>query len=105
MGYVFTYTDFTLEMNRKEAVIKAPNRMVVSGKIAKLSKGKYFKPKNTPFGILLPKQGQGVKDLLEEDGKTSGYLTGYRIYNQLGLKTQVSNMMLHLEKCMNVNLA
>jgi hypothetical protein len=37
-GYVFTYIDFTTEVNQKEAVIKALNRMVVSGKIAKLSR-------------------------------------------------------------------
>jgi hypothetical protein len=42
-GYVFTYADFTTEVNQKEAVIKALNRMVVSRKIAKLSKGKYYK--------------------------------------------------------------
>gem|GEM_PF-5525192 len=40
-GYVFTYADFTTEVNQKEAVIKSLNRMVNSGKIAKLSKGKY----------------------------------------------------------------
>lgn len=90
-GYVFTYADFTTEVNKKEAVIKALNRMVASGKIAKLSKGKYYKPENTPFGDLLPNQAQVVKDLLEENGKTTGYLTGYSIYNQLGLTTQVSN--------------
>ena len=90
-GYVFTYIDFTTEVNQKEAVIKALNRMVASGKIAKLSKGKYYKPENTPFGNLLPNQAQVVKDLLEENGKTSGYLTGYSIYNLLGLTTQVSN--------------
>ncbi len=53
-GYVFSYNDFTTEVNQKEAVIKALNRMVVSGKIAKLSKGKYYKPENTPFGNLNP---------------------------------------------------
>lgn len=90
-GYVFTYSDFTTEVGRKEAVIKALNRMVVSGKIAKLSKGKYYKPENTPFGNLQPKQAQVVKDLLEENGKITGYLTGYSMYNQLGLTTQVSN--------------
>lgn len=90
-GYVFTYADFITEVNKKEAVIKALNRMVVSGKIAKLSKGKYYKPENTPFGNLQPKQAQVVKDLLEDDGKITGYLTGYSIYNQLGLTTQVSN--------------
>lgn len=89
-GYVFTYADFTTEVNKKEAVIKALNRMVTSGKIAKLSKGKYYKPENTIFGSLLPQQSQVVKDLLEEDGKVIGYLTGFSIYNQLGLTTQVS---------------
>ncbi len=90
-GYVFTYADFTTEVNRKEAVIKALNRMVGSGKIAKLSKGKYYKPETTPFGNLQPNQAQVVKDLLEENGKITGYLTGYSMYNQLGLTTQVSN--------------
>lgn len=90
-GYVFTYADFIEEVNKREAVIKALNRMVVSGKIAKLSKGKYYKPESTLFGNLQPKQAQVVKDLLEDDGKIIGYLTGYSIYNQLGLTTQVSN--------------
>ena len=90
-GYVFTYLDFNTEVNKKEAVIKALNRMVASGKIAKLSKGKYYKPENTPFGNLQPNQAQIVKDLLEENGKITGYLTGFSIYNQLGLTTQVSN--------------
>lgn len=90
-GYVFTYANFITEVNRNEAVIKALNRMVASGKIAKLAKGKYYKPENTPFGNLQPSQFQVVKDLLEENGKITGYLTGYGIYNQLGLTTQVSN--------------
>jgi len=90
-GYVFTYADFITEVNKKEAIIKALNRMAASGKIAKLSKGKYYKPESTPFGNLQPNQAQIVKDLLEENGKIAGYLTGYSIYNQLGLTTQVSN--------------
>ena len=90
-GYVFTYIDFTTEVNKKEAVIKTLNRMAVAGKIIKLAKGKYYKPENTPFGNLQPNQTQVVKDLLENDGKIIGYLTGYSIYNQLGLTTQVSN--------------
>lgn len=90
-GYVFTYADFSIEVDKKEAVIKALNRMVASGKLAKLSKGKYYKPEQTIFGSLLPPQSQVVKDLLEEDGKVTGYLTGFSIYNQLGLTTQVSN--------------
>ncbi len=92
-GYVFTYSDFDTEGNKKEAVIKALNRLVESGKIAKLSKGKYYKPENTPFGNLQPNQRQVVKDLLEDGSKIIGYLTGYSIYNKLGLTSQVSNII------------
>jgi len=90
-GYIFTYADLTDEVNKKEAVIKALNRMAQSGKIAKLSKGKYYKPEKTVFGNLQPEQKQVVKDLLEEDGKVTGYLTGLSMFNKLGLTTQVSN--------------
>lgn len=90
-GYIFTYADFITQVNKKEAVIKALNRMVKSGKISKLSKGRYYKPEKTPFGNLLPNQEQVVKDLLEDDGKIVGYLTGYSIYNKLGFTTQVGN--------------
>lgn len=92
-GYVFTYADFPVEVNQKEAIIKALNRMVAAGKIAKLSKGKYYKPETTPFGTLQPDRSQVVKDLLEENGKKVGYLTGYSIYNSLGLTTQLSNVI------------
>lgn len=90
-GYIFTYEDFITKVNKKEAVIKALNRFAASGKIAKLSKGKYYKPEDTVFGSLQPNQLQVVKDLLESDGKLVGYLTGFSTFNQLGLTTQVSS--------------
>jgi len=89
-GYVFTYDNLKLDSNKKEAALKALNRMVKSGKIAKLSKGKFYKPEGTIFGDLKPKQAQVFKDLLEENGKITGYITGFSIYNKLGLTTQVS---------------
>lgn len=92
-GYVFTYADFMEEVKNKEAVIKALNRMVSAGKINKLSKGKYYKPEKTTFGELAPPQYQIVKDLLEEDGKVTGYLTGYSIYTKLGLSSQIGNLI------------
>lgn len=90
-GYIFTYDDFVTDVNNREAIIKALNRLAASGKIAKLSKGKYYKPEDTVFGTLKPNQYQVVKDLLESDGKLTGYLTGYGIFNQVGLTTQVSS--------------
>lgn len=90
-GHIFTYSDIISDPGKKEAAIKALNRMAQSGKIAKLSKGKYYRPEETVFGKLQPDQYQVVKDLLEENGKVIGYLTGLSIYNKLGLTTQVSN--------------
>lgn len=52
-GYVFTHNDFLSDLNNKEAVIKALNRMAIAGKIDKLSKGKFYKTENTVFGKLL----------------------------------------------------
>lgn len=92
-GYVFTYVDFISEVTKQEAIIKHLNRMVASGKIEKLSKGKYYKPQSTVFGYLLPEQNQIVKDLLENDGRLLGYITGYSFYNAMGFTTQVSNII------------
>jgi len=90
-GYVFTYLDFPSEVHKKEAIIKALNRMATSERIVKLSKGKFYKPEKTVFGRLEPNQFQVVKDLLNDNGKTIGYLTGLSVYNQLSLTTQISN--------------
>ena len=80
-GYVFTYSDFDKDVNKREAIIKCLNRLAVSGKICKLSKGKFYKPEKSAFGTLLPSQYQRVKDLLEKNGKIVGYITGYSVYN------------------------
>ena len=90
-GYVFTYNDFDIPVNKTEALKKTLSRLVTSGKIIRLSKGQFYKPEITEFGILRPPEYQVVKDLLEADNKIIGYLTGVSIYNKLGLTTQVSN--------------
>lgn len=91
IGYVFTYSDLIEDVSQKEAAIKALNRMVKAGKLAKLTRGKYYKPQRSPFGLLLPDPTQIVKDLLEDNGKITGYLTGYSIYSKLGMTTQISH--------------
>ena len=90
-GYVFTYEDFDLPVNKIEALKKTLSRLVTTGKIIRLSKGQFYKPEKTEFGILRPLEYQIVKDLLEEDNKLIGYLTAISVYNRLGLTTQVSN--------------
>lgn len=90
-GYVFTYSDFSISVVKPDAIIKVLNRMVKSGKLRKLSKGRYYKPKITEFGELKPDTYQVVKDLLQKNGKVIGYLTGFSVFNSLFLTTQVSN--------------
>ena len=92
-GYVFTYSDFIAMVENKEALVKALNRLAATGRIVKLTKGRYYKPEQSPFGELPPSQYQVVKDLLERRGKVIGYLTGLNIYNSLGLTTQVGNVI------------
>lgn len=91
LGYVFTYNDFNIEVNQKEAAIKHLNRLANSGRLIKLSKGKYYKPEQSQFGQVPVSELQVVKDLLEQDGKPIGYITGYRAFNELGLTTQIAN--------------
>ena len=92
-GQVFSYTDFDIEVERKDTIVKTLNNFVAKGKIAKFSKGKFYKPQLTEFGALLPSSYQIVKDFIEKDGKLIGYLTGYSIYNELLLTTQIANII------------
>jgi hypothetical protein len=90
-GYIFTYNDFFIPVDKISALKKVLSRLVESGKIVRLSKGKYYKPKEGITGNLKPDEYQIVKDLLEDDGKIIGYLSGFSAFNKLGLTTQVSN--------------
>ena len=90
-GYVFTYHDFDIPVNKTEALKKTLSRLVASGKIIRLSKGQFYKPEITEFGSLRPPEYQVVKDLLEANNKIIGYLTGVSAFNKLGLTTQLSN--------------
>jgi len=91
IGYVFTYDDFSLPVDRIDALKKVLSRLAESGKIVRLSKGRYYKPKEGITGFLKPDEYQVVKDLLEDNGKITGYLSGINAFNKLGLTTQVSN--------------
>ncbi|MEI6137956.1 MAG: DUF6088 family protein [Mariniphaga sp.] len=91
VDYVFTYQFLEIEVSRKNSVVKALNRLANSGKIVRLSKGKYYKPRKTQFGALKPSAYQIAKDFIEQDGKQIGYLTGYSAFSALGLTTQISS--------------
>ena len=92
-GYVFSASDFLVEVTKQKSVNKALENLTKAGKIRRLSKGRYYKTKTTEFGELPPDSYQIVKDLLEENGTIIGYITGYQIFNEFGLTTQVSAIL------------
>lgn len=67
---------------------KVMERLVSSGKIARVSKGVYYKPKKTRFGVIPVSENQIINYYTE--GNESGMLIGYRLFNREGLTTQIS---------------
>jgi len=92
-GYVFTASDFPVDVTKQKSVNKVLENLTKAGKIRRLSKGRYYKTKITEFGEIPPDSYQIVKDLLTENEKTIGYITGYQIFNELGLTTQISAIL------------
>jgi hypothetical protein len=88
-GYVFTARDFPIDVSKQKTVNKILENLAKNGKIRRLSKGRYYKAKTTEFGELPPDNYQIVKDLLTENGKLVGYITGYQVFNDLHLTTQI----------------
>lgn len=93
-GVVLTTRDFGVEMRYQPALAKALSRLVLQGELQKIAKGKYYIPKKTVFGTLKPADSELVKDFLEQDGKTVGYITGTTAFASMGLTTQISSSIL-----------
>lgn len=88
-GYVFTTHDFSVSDEKPKAVNKVLNNLVKKGSLRRLSKGRFYKPQIGKFGELMPDTYQIVKDLIEKNGKLIGYTTGYSVFNELALTTQM----------------
>ena len=96
LGFVFTTLDLPIEVGKQASANKILNNMVVSGQFRRLSKGRFYKPQISEFGELLPDTFQTVKDQIEKNGKTIGYLTGYSVFNKFSLTTQVPTTTLQI---------
>ena len=91
-GIVFTIEDLELPQEWWDNVRVKLSRMASKGVIQKLSKGKYYKPQNSIFGKLKPGVDEIIKDLMYNDKHTQiGYLTGYSVWNEMGLTSQIAN--------------
>lgn len=92
-GEVFDYSRFGLKKENEFSLAKSLSRLAKSGEIVRLSRGKYYKPKESSFGRLKPEENQIIRSLTEKRNKTVGYVTGITAYNRLGLTNQVSNTL------------
>lgn len=86
----FGYADLDIEATDFFTAAKALERLQKKGIIKKVSKGVFYKPKISVFGALPPDYNQILQNYLYEDGKRTGYVTGYVLYNQLSLTTQMA---------------
>jgi len=91
-GKVFGISDLTSDYSRTSAIVMLLGRMQKEGTIKRLSKGRYYKPKNTVFGTLVPIAYELYSDLLVKEGKPIGYITGPQAFSEMGLTTQISGI-------------
>lgn len=90
-GDLFGYDTLGLNSDEIIAGSKALSRLVDKGIIRRARKGYYYKPKVSVFGEQKPREDVLLSLYLFEKNKQVAYITGTRLYNRLGLTTQVPN--------------
>ena len=86
----FGYADLGIAPADFFTAAKALERLQKKGEIKKVSKGIFYKPKQTDFGELGPDYNGILKKYMYDGKKRVGYVTGYALYNQLNLTTQMA---------------
>ncbi|MHC1778113.1 MAG: DUF6088 family protein [Lentimicrobium sp.] len=86
----FGYADLDIAPSDFFSAAKALERLQKKGEIKKVSKGLFYKPEISVFGILPPNYDSILQNYLYEGNKRTGYVTGYALYNQLNLTTQMA---------------
>jgi hypothetical protein len=88
-GTTFKYQQFDIAPNEYIAAAKAIERLIRRGIINRASTGVFYKPKQTAFGSLKPREEELLKPYLFVNNKRIAYITGAALYNKMGLTTQV----------------
>lgn len=91
-GYIFTSSDFYDMVNNPTMVSRALRMLVKKGKIRKISKGRFDKPKQSILGELPPSEEWMLQEFLMDGKKIIGYMSGQYAYSRLGLSTQISSV-------------
>ena len=90
-GEIFTIEDVLDLCKTRTSLLVIISRLAAKGKIAKLRNGAYYIPAQRQFfGIPKPSKEEVVKYLCK---RTKGYLSGYSLYNMMGLTEQVPNII------------
>jgi hypothetical protein len=90
-GTTFKYQQLGIDQSEYRAAAKAIERLIKKGMIRRVSTGVFYKPKQSAFGELRPREEELLKPYLFQDGKRIAYITGVSLYNRMGLTTQVPN--------------
>lgn len=89
-GKTFGYDDLHIAKEDYTTAAKVLERLQKEGLIKKVSKGVFYKPKQTVFGELKPDYSELLRPYLFENNKRVAYETGTSLYNRLGLTTQMA---------------
>lgn len=86
---IFGLKDFA-DLGNPQAVLLALSRLKKSGRIARLGKGKYYVPRKTKFGEVIPDEWKILDQVVKENG---GYFAGNTALNRIGATTQVPSVV------------
>jgi len=88
-GQIFGYEEFPQYKETPGAVVCAVNRSVKNGRLKRVEKGRFYRPRTGILGAMPVSDEALLRDVLYRNGQRCGYITGPSLYNRLGLTTQV----------------
>jgi hypothetical protein len=91
IGALFGYAALGITPNEVLAASKAISRLAADGTIRRAKRGIYYKPRQSAFGEVKPREEVLLSRYLFDNNRQIAYITGIRLYNRLGLTTQVPN--------------
>lgn len=86
---IFGYEVFPQYRDSPGAVVRAVNRGVETGRLQRVEKGRFYKPRKGALGDVPVSDQERLRDALYRNGRRVGYVTGTALYNRLGLTTQM----------------
>jgi len=87
-GKLFSYDD--IDSEKKSVVAIELSRLSKQGIVKRLSKGKYYKPKQGYFGEIPISDNEVLKSYLDIPNT---YITGLKAFNEIGLTTQMPKVI------------